>query len=195
MNETESERRTRKLRIDPRLDGAGWKLPKRGVIPLREPYRTEEHETANGPADYALWLEGHVVGVVEAKKVTRSPQGVLTQAERYARGLSGGPYNFDGLRAPFLYSTNGEVLWFHDVRRAEPLAPNIQLPHLERAARAAEPRPRRVEGGCARLYGTVSVQLSNRTGLYSRRPEWQETLPVTSKSTCNSVARPISVPK
>jgi type I restriction enzyme R subunit len=40
----------------------------------------------------------------------------VPEAERYARGIHGGPYNFDGLRCPFLYSTNGEVVWFHDVR-------------------------------------------------------------------------------
>jgi type I restriction enzyme, R subunit len=29
-----------------------------------------------------------------------------------------GPYNFSGLRCPFLCATNGEVVWFHDVRHA-----------------------------------------------------------------------------
>jgi type I restriction enzyme R subunit len=75
--------------------------------------RTEEEETDNGPADYALWLDNKVVGLIEAKKLTVGPQNVLTQAERYARGLRNSSYNFDGLRAPFLYSTNGE-----EVRRA-----------------------------------------------------------------------------
>ena len=154
MNETESERRTRKLRIDPRLDGAGWKLPKDGVRPLREPYRTEEHETTNGPADYALWLDGHVVGVVEAKKISRSPQGVLTQAERYARGVSGGPYNFDGLRAPFLYSTNGEVLWFHDVRHAQSRSRRICGFHTPNALR--ELLGRDIDAGCATLAASPS---------------------------------------
>ena len=31
-------------------------------------------------------------------------------------GTADSPFNFDGLRVPFLYSTNGEVIWFHDVR-------------------------------------------------------------------------------
>ncbi len=106
----ESEWKTRKKRIDPKLEAAGW--PLRG----RQAHRSEEEDTANGPADYALWLDEHIVGVVEAKKVTVGPQNVLTQAERYARGISGGPYNYAGLRCPFLYSTNGEVFWFHDVR-------------------------------------------------------------------------------
>jgi len=65
-----------------------------------------------------LWLEGQAVGVVEAKKLTVGPQNVLTQAARYARGLDAAAAmgNWDGHRCPFLYATNGEVLWFHDVR-------------------------------------------------------------------------------
>jgi type I restriction enzyme R subunit len=53
---------------------------------------------------------------VEAKKVTLGPQNVLIQAERYARGVIESSSNFGGLHVPFLYSTNGEVIWFHDVR-------------------------------------------------------------------------------
>jgi type I restriction enzyme R subunit len=113
---SEGEWLTRKRRIDPRLDALGWNLRPDGARPLRDPYRTEEEETANGPADYALWLGGHAVGIVEAKKLAVAPQEVLTQAERYARGLAGSPYDFDGLHVPFLYATNGERIWFRDVR-------------------------------------------------------------------------------
>ncbi|PKL56035.1 MAG: hypothetical protein CVV35_06720 [Methanomicrobiales archaeon HGW-Methanomicrobiales-6] len=111
----ESEWLTRKKRIDPKLDAAGWPLPKKGTTPIHTAHRTEEEETSNGPADYALWLDNHVVGVIEAKKLTIGPQGVLKQAERYAKGLHSSPYDYGGLRCPFLYSTNGEVIWFHDV--------------------------------------------------------------------------------
>jgi type I restriction enzyme, R subunit len=114
--ETETERKTRKKRIDPKLDAAGWELAKAGS--KANAYRTEEEETDNGPADYALWLHREVVGIVEAKKVTLGPQNVLSQAERYARGLRKPAFDFQGLGCPFLYSTNGEVLWFHDVRHA-----------------------------------------------------------------------------
>lgn len=115
----EAERTTRKRRIDPRLTRAGW-----SVVPFRpEPsvssYKraaVEEFETANGPADYALCDEGQVRGVVEAKKVTLGPQGVLTQAERYSKGIHQLPMYQREFGVPFLYSTNGEVTWFHDVR-------------------------------------------------------------------------------
>jgi type I restriction enzyme R subunit len=125
----ESERQTRKQRIDPLLKSLGWT-----VVPFEEARpidqlsncAIEEYETENGPADYVLCVDGKVVAVVEAKKLTLGPQNVLTQAERYARGVAASKLNFDGFRVPFLYSTNGAVIWFHDVRhrlsRSRPVA-------------------------------------------------------------------------
>lgn len=116
---TESERRTRRDRIDPKLRAWGWEIapfePARSLSKYRRA-AIEEYPTANGPADYALVVDGRLVGVVEAKKVTLGPQNVLTQAERYSKGVDASPLNFHGYRVPFLYSTNGEVLWFQDVR-------------------------------------------------------------------------------
>jgi len=104
----------RKKRIDPVLDGLGW-LRLAALAP-RGPCRIEEYETSNGPADYALGVDGNVLGIVEAKKLTLGPQNVLTQAERYSKGAVENPLNFGGFRVPFIYSTNGEVLWFRDAR-------------------------------------------------------------------------------
>src|SRR5437016_147889 len=131
----EPEWRTRKRRIDPRLDAACWRLPPDGAMPLRDPYRSEEEETDNGPADYALWLDHHVVGIVEGKRPTAGAQNIVTQAERYARGLRASPYNFDGIRAPFLYSTNGEIIWFRDVRHPLNLSRPVAAFHTPAALR------------------------------------------------------------
>lgn len=76
----------------------------------------EEFETANGPADYALCVDGVILGIVEAKKLTLGPQSVLTQAERYCKGITDSPFNYRGFRVPFLYATNGEIIWHHDIR-------------------------------------------------------------------------------
>jgi type I restriction enzyme R subunit len=78
----------------------------------------EEFDTDNGPADYALCGDGELLGVVEAKKLSLGPQGVLVQAERYARGIVAEPRYQGEFGVPFLYSTNGEEIWFHDVRLA-----------------------------------------------------------------------------
>jgi type I restriction enzyme, R subunit len=117
----ESERQTRKQRIDPHLRACGWTIAaydESRPLSWYQNCAVEEFPTANGPADYALCIDGVILGVVEAKKVTLGPQNVLTQAQRYSRGIISSPMNFDGHGAPFLYSTNGEVIWFQDVRHS-----------------------------------------------------------------------------
>jgi len=113
----ESEWLTRKSRIDPKLGLSGWPTARyQQGIPDTESLAVEEFPTARGPADYALCAGGRVLAAVEAKKVTRGPQGVLTQAERYSRGIDAQPRYQGEFGVPFLYSTNGEEIWFADVR-------------------------------------------------------------------------------
>lgn len=116
---TETERRTRKQRVDPRLKAWGWEIvpyDERKPLSKYTKHAIEEYPTANGPADYALVVDGELLGVVEAKKVTLGPQNVLTQAERYSKGIKGTKHSCGEYGVPFLYSTNGEVFWFQDVR-------------------------------------------------------------------------------
>jgi type I restriction enzyme R subunit len=116
---SESEWQSRKKRIDPMLASQGWKVvPFDETAPLAHyaKHAVTEFPTANGPADYALFAAARILGIVEAKKLSLGPQNVLTQAERYARGVTASPFDFHGVRVPFLYSTNGEVLWFQDIR-------------------------------------------------------------------------------
>ncbi len=112
----ERERQTRKRRIDPKLKARGWTVVAADKPRMSTPEAITEYETDRGPADYALRVDDRILGVVEAKRLTVGPQNSLTQAERYSRGVTDSPFNFDGFRVPFLYSTNGEVIWFHDVR-------------------------------------------------------------------------------
>jgi type I restriction enzyme R subunit len=124
----ESEYLTRKQIVDSKLRAAGWTIapfnPNRALIAYKN-CAIEEFPTESGPADYALCVDGRILGVVEAKKLTLGPQEVLTQAERYSRGLESNPFDFNGFHVPFLYSTNGEVIWHHDVR--QPLNRSHQL--------------------------------------------------------------------
>ncbi len=55
----------------------------------------------------------------------------------------GGPFNFDGMHCPFLYSTNGEVFWSHDVRHPMNRSRRIAGFHTPAALRAAWTRLRR----------------------------------------------------
>ena len=90
-SETNSEWLTRKRLIDPKLKAAGWRIVPFGpATPLTSYDRCaiEEFETEHGPADYALCVDGQILGIVEAKKLTLGPQSVLTQAERYSKGAT-----------------------------------------------------------------------------------------------------------
>ena len=153
----ESERATRKRRIDPKLRASGWDIvpfdPQKPISTYRH-HAIEEYPTANGPADYALVVSGKLVGVVEAKKVTLGPQNVLTQAERYSQGIEGGQLDFDGYRAPFLYSTNGEIFWFHDAR--ERLNRSRQVSGFHTPAALAEMLMREFDSGCGWLRAHAS---------------------------------------
>ena len=87
----ESEKITRKKRIDQQLKAAGWL-----IIPYSEGmdlstltnHAIEELQTNNGPADYALVVNGKLLGVVEAKKLEVGAQNVLEQAKRYSKGAN-----------------------------------------------------------------------------------------------------------
>jgi predicted type IV restriction endonuclease len=88
---SESEWQTRKKRIDTRLTALGWKIvPFAPARPLSAYtlHAVTEFATANGPADYALCVNGRILGIVEAKKLSLGPQNVLVQAERYSRGAA-----------------------------------------------------------------------------------------------------------
>jgi type I restriction enzyme R subunit len=115
----ESEWLTRKKRIDPQFKALGWQIvpfdPARPLSALTH-HAITEFETANGPADYAFCVAGELLGITEVKKLTLGEMNVLTQAVRYSKGVADSPFDFRGFRVPFLYATNGEVLWFHDIR-------------------------------------------------------------------------------
>ena len=131
-----SEWLTRKKLIDTMLKQSGWKVaPFRGGKSLssQDCCAIEEYPTALGPADYALCLGGQIVGIVEAKKLTLGPQNVLSQAERYSRGIVQPKLQAGEFGVPFLYSTNGEVIWHHDVRNPLNRPRQIALFHTPKA--------------------------------------------------------------
>ncbi len=112
-----SEWATRKQLIDPALEAAGWSpIVRYAPGATYDTAAVADYETAEGPADYVLFHRGEALAAVEAKKLSLGPQNVLVQAQRYAKGFRGGSFNFHGFRLPFVYSTNGQVFWFQDLR-------------------------------------------------------------------------------
>lgn len=136
MTEVETEKYTRKERIDKRLAQCGWKIVNYDSnIPFSAYtcHAVREFPTESGPVDYALFYEGTIIGVIEAKKLSVGPQDVLIQAQRYSRGISKSTFNFDGFRVPFIYSTNGEIFWFQDLRERNSYSYRISNFHTPEA--------------------------------------------------------------
>ena len=163
----ESEKITRKNRIDPQLAAAGWQVkpfnPQQSLTDY-DGCAIEEFPTANGPADYALCVGGQILGIIEAKKLTLGPQNVLTQAERYARGVKNPFINFRGFRVPFLYATNGEIIWYHDIRH--PLSRSYPISRFHTPAALVERFRSAFETSCQTLLETPNTH--SRLRYYQR---------------------------
>jgi type I restriction enzyme R subunit len=124
----ESEKVTRKRRIDPKLKRLGWTITPYyfGLdTSLLRHHAVEEYPTESGPADYALFVDGRLIGILEAKKVTVATINTVEQAKRYAKGLVHSIGTWNGYMVPFLYSTNGELISFLDVRSKNNLARSL----------------------------------------------------------------------
>lgn len=112
-----NEYKTRKKYIDKLLIESQWGP----IIGYEENKKydhasVEEYPTKTGPADYALFHNTKPLSVVEGKKVAVGVQNVLQQAQRYARSFKDSPFTFREFKIPFIYSTNGTVIWFQDLR-------------------------------------------------------------------------------
>lgn len=127
----EREWKTRKERIDKAL-ARHWNIIKHSKtldVSSLTNHAVTEYPTANGPADYVLFVDGQPIAAIEAKKVSTAVQEALSQACRYSRGLTDGIGNWDGYRIPLLYSSNGEETWFTDVRDSQNIRRKINGVH------------------------------------------------------------------
>lgn len=127
--------------IDQQLRDRGWEAHTRdlryskGIRPVKgRNLAIAEWPTANGPADYALFVGVTLVGIVEAKRRRKNVSAAIDQAERYSTGIkdsadfsyAGGPWGAH--KVPFVFSANGRSylkqietesgIWFRDTRRA-----------------------------------------------------------------------------
>jgi type I restriction enzyme R subunit len=127
------EKETRK-NINGLLEDSGWRILKRGeTIPDKGAFASEEYPTSSGPADYVLLVDGNIIGIVEAKKSGEPVYGVLTQAQRYATDIEGTNYNFADFKVPFIYSTNGQDVYFQDLRYEDSISRKVLTFHTPEA--------------------------------------------------------------
>ncbi|GMV23979.1 MAG: DEAD/DEAH box helicase [Phycisphaerae bacterium] len=179
----ELEWQTRRDRIDRRLKELGWSVtPFRTTTTLDglTAHAVTEFETANGPADYALVLNGRLIGIIEAKRRNVDPENVLCQAERYARGLAVGEHDYEGIRAPFLWSSNGSEVFFRDCRHplnlgravADYSTPEALCDALAHDQAAALTALRRLTNNHPRLRPyQIAANTAVETALHERRRE------------------------
>ncbi len=137
-----AEQRARVL-IDAQLAAAGWSVQDRkgmnlfagpGVI-VRESIMAAGH----GRADYLIYLDKHVVGVIEAKPIGMPLSGVEWQSAMYAGGLPADvrlkATTVDG-RLPFVFEASGSETHLTNGYDPEPRARRIfAFPRPEALAR------------------------------------------------------------
>src|SRR4051794_30960205 len=151
MAQLTPEQRARE-NIDQMLAAAGWVVQNLKDIEITVAFgvAVREFPTATGPVDYALYVDGKVIGTIEAKKEGVTLSSVEPQADRYTEGFTktaaekGTPYW--ELPLPFHYLSTGQetrvmdrrdpdyrprdVFYFH---RPETLAEWIGQAHSLRA--------------------------------------------------------------
>ena len=102
--------------IDKRLDEAGWVVQDmKQVNPMASlGVAVREYPTSTGPVDYALFIEGVPVGIVEAKKddLGESISTVEAQSDRYAHSVFKWVKNEYFIR--FAYEATGKITRFTD---------------------------------------------------------------------------------
>ncbi|OEV27106.1 restriction endonuclease [Streptomyces nanshensis] len=78
-----------RVQIDEMLTQAGWAVQDKSELnPLaRQGVAVREFTLATGRADYVLYVDGKIVGAVEAKREGTPLDGALAQNERYAAGV------------------------------------------------------------------------------------------------------------
>jgi type I restriction enzyme R subunit len=103
--------------IDRLLEAAGWVIQDRRDMNRNAAVgvAVREYPTGNGPADYMLFVDGRIAGVIEAKPKGTTLSGVEEQAGKYIAGLSSNsPVAIEP--PPFEYESTGVETFFKDTR-------------------------------------------------------------------------------
>ena len=80
-----------------------------------------------------LVVNGKLLGIVEAKKLEVGAQNVLEQAKRYSKGADNSIGEWNQYHVPFLYSSNGELIYYLDIRNSKNISRQIFSFHTPEA--------------------------------------------------------------
>ncbi|MGC4805852.1 DEAD/DEAH box helicase family protein [Micromonospora sp. DT233] len=112
-----NEAQTR-VQIDRQLAAAGWSVQNQHQLNLYAATGVAVREVtlATGRADYLLYVDQRLVGVVEAKREGTAPRGVEAQLDRYRAGLTAeqrlSAWRYDDTALPFGYVATGTETTF-----------------------------------------------------------------------------------
>lgn len=98
-----------------------------------ESHVVEEYRVATGIVDYALFVHGLLIGIIEVKRLRGKIELGMEQAKRYSKGSFDGVGNWRGYRVPFLYSSDGEIIYFCDIRDESNLVDVLPTFHTPQA--------------------------------------------------------------
>jgi len=107
--------------IDKQLIECGWIIQSKKQINLQAGpgVAVKEYQTASGPADYVLFVEGKPVGIIEAKKEEEAVH--LTVHEDQSKDYADSKLkHLDNDPLPFVYESTGAVTRFTDYRDPKP---------------------------------------------------------------------------
>jgi len=100
-------------KIDRLLQDGGWLVQDRAAMNISAGpgVAVREFQLQSGPVDYGLYVDGKVIGVIEAKPEGHTLTGVEIQSAKYTSGL---PANLPNYRIPlpFAYETTGTETQF-----------------------------------------------------------------------------------
>ena len=136
------EQRAR-VKIDQQLSDAGWAVHDRQEINLYAAQGVAVRETTMatgaGRADYLLYVDQVIVGVIEAKPAGTTLSEVHWQSRRYAFGLTNDQQLnalMVGGEVPFIFEASGVETYFTNLYDPEPRARRVfNVPRAEAIAR------------------------------------------------------------
>ena len=130
------EQRARR-QIDIMLAAAGWDVQDRADLNLAaaEGVALREFQTRGGPADYLLFLNNQLVGVLEAKKAGVTLSSIEAQTRDYA-AKAPKRLQVPISPLPFLYESTGIETWFTNGLDPEPRARRVFAFHQPRTLKA-----------------------------------------------------------
>ena len=122
MNPNQNPEQRARDRIDHLLNQAGWQLQSKDSLNVFASLgvAVRELQTAEGPADYVLFVDGRPIGVIEAKREEEGHRLITheTQTQGYLTSRIRLLNNSEPLRLG--YESTGQVTRFTDYRDPKP---------------------------------------------------------------------------